>query len=252
MATGKFRIIKRRTGKTSGSNVGSGKETGNSVSLDSETGREEPIGSGTESSASIAAGAIPTTIAGTGSETEDIEIHAQGNVVDPAQVPPRRGRGRPRKVDVGMGVSSSPPPTRAKKKIPGATFEKLLIGLHAGMAELLKQPEFAIDADEATVLREAFFGMAEAYGWSLGTVSPKTEATINAAIAVSIVYGPRVKRAMDKPKRPKVAQSPTILRTQTAQPKPEPIKQPDIFRSGVKPPFESQVVEESAEEVMQQ
>lgn len=223
MAQRKFRIVKRRANPASGNTSVTGSDVREAAGPAGENGSGESTT--TDPNAIAGTTATPTTIAGS---AEDEDISTQGPV-DPATVQPRRGRGRPRKADEG-GVPSPTPP-RKTLKLKTTSYEKLLIGIHAGIGELLKTPEFAIDMDEATYLREVFFDMAKAYGWGLAAVDPKTEATINAAIAVGLIYIPRLKATSNRAKANKPRLVPQPSRP-VAPPVniPQPIRVPEPMR----------------------
>ena len=231
MAARKFRLVNKGTRKAGASAGGTGSNVQGIDGPGEENGEQQSPISGTPSTNAN----TESTDTGTRSEKTDVQA---GNAVDPATVQPRRGRGRPKGSKTATGpkvVESGTTPINRKKAIDPVTFEKVLVGIHAGIAALVNTPEFAIDMDDAAILRENFQALAKAHGWGLGAVSPKTEATINAAIAAGIIYYPRFKAARLRARQEKLKVMP---RVQATPPKvaPQPPPKPPAPNPHVPPP----------------
>jgi hypothetical protein len=93
-----------------------------------------------------------------------------------------------------------------------ANLEKVLYNMHAMGAALLLEPELEISEDEAKLLATAVGNVAVAYNIS-AIMSPKTQASIDLAIALVTVYG---RRTMSILSRPKKVRGPQVVR-QTPQ-----------------------------------
>ena len=151
---------------------------------------------------------------------------------------PKRRRGRP------------PGSTSKAKTIPGnvAGIEKLLIGIHTGIAIIASAPEFVLDTDskdydgksEATYLAQSIKDVADHY--AVKYLDQKTIDWINLFQAIGMVYGTRLfaireRRKAERRNRPQPMQgvkpaNPT--QQTTTEPKPNGAAPTDV-RTGVIP-----------------
>ncbi len=155
----------------------SGNETGEGVSFEpvGSVIRTEPISNASDS--------------GTDTRTEYIDPST-------ATGPKLNKDGTPRKRR-GEGKQTSGESSR----VVTANLEKVLFSLHVMAAATLKEPDLAIDEDEAKILAEALEKIANAYNFST-IFSPKTQAGIDLTIALVTVYGARVMKIAQKQRRP--------------------------------------------------
>lgn len=148
-------------------------------------------------------------------------------VTDPATVAaeqsdipaPKRGRGRP------PGTGTKAKTTSLPLNVTG--LEKLLVGIHGGLAILSGRPEWSLDTDmkifdgktEAQFLASSVKDVADHYG--NGLLDKKTLDWCNLIQCLAIVYGGRVYAIRSTP-RVKTAPAPSGVRDapRTANPQP--------------------------------
>jgi hypothetical protein len=123
---------------------------------------------------------------------------APGEFFDPASAGGRRLNkdGTPRRK---RGEGKARQANVENTRVISVQLEKVLFSLHTMAAATLREPELAIDEDEARILAGAVEKVANAYNFS-AMFSPKAQAGVDLCIALVTVYGHRV---MTMAKRPK-------------------------------------------------
>lgn len=221
MAQRKFRLTNKRAKSTGSSAGGERSEVRPPDSAAGEMGRGADFNDVDAALDAISGTAVST-------DPEDEASSPEGHSVDPGTIKPRRGRPLGSKTGGPKVVASFTPAAVKKVGMKPAAVESVLVAIHGGIAALLQTPELAIDTTDAVVLREALEKMSSAFGWGLSTVSPKTEAVINAAIAASIIYYPRLRKANARVKADKQKQRMSVMPNKGPQQLPPQPKSPPI------------------------
>src|SRR6266487_806716 len=84
---------------------------------------------------------------------------------------------------------------------------KVWSGSHKGLAMALSEPALELKPEEANVLGESSVDLLKAYGYDLST-HPKLSATINFAVTVAEIDGPRLVLIITRPPERRENESP--------------------------------------------
>jgi len=139
------------------------------------------------------------------------------DVVSPGDLPTPKRRGRPpgsgRRAG---GDGGGTPQEKASSNLGNLNFEGLLLSGHFLISQMMRCPELEIDQKEAERLSDALKKVAVFY---TQTIDPKKIAIGELVLVAGGIYGPRFYALAKKPKEPKAAPGPTLVKTGTESPK---------------------------------
>jgi hypothetical protein len=156
-----------------------------------DVGNDSVTGGDGGSDEIVASTVDPATV--TGSDGAIGDDHTSGDLGSGPEQPTKRGRGRPK------GSGTGPKDKTLPLNVKG--IEKLLVGIHGGIALLLSSPSFALDTDlriydgktEAEFLAASVADVARHYNPKV--FDQKTADWFNLAQCLAFVYGPRIYNA---------------------------------------------------------
>lgn len=159
---------------------------------------------------------------------------AVGDTTEQLAAEPRRKRGRP----PGSGSTTS-----KTRPIPlnVTGLEKLLVGIHGGLAIMSGRSEWSLDTEnklfdgktEAEFLAQSSADVARHYG---GIADQKTLDWMNLIQCLAIVYGTRIYAIKSSPKAPRVVSPPLAQRTASPSPQHHRTPPPVNEFNGATPP----------------